>query len=447
MSDNQIGASSVTRLLYRAPYVNILMMGSFTGRIPKEAFEAALSKARVKYPLLNSRMVQNEGGGLELICDCTREFQISTFYNGSDADWMDLAWGEQKKPFDLENGPLIKFVIVYEDGVTDFVAVCHHCICDGLSLAYLMKDIAACLEDENIELAPLAMPPALNVGNLAVSVPTGASGAITGFLARSLSRMWNKDRILFTDKDYDNLYRAYWESTDIGLIQLGFSRELTAALIDRCHAEQVSVTSALITAFSLAQHDIQGHSQRYLRKALLAISIRHLFKQPPGENVGLLAMGNEIGLPTGRGGFWKAASRTNACIKWMLKDPRQLFSMIVPLDHIEPTLLDAIYFAEGKMTGNKSAVRLKNIILSRTGKPKRSMDITNLGVVHGCGANLLDLVFVPILSTNYEKTLGITTYNGRMNIVIMHNHSVIRREHMEQFRQGIVSHLENAVDR
>lgn len=436
---------SITRLLYRAPYCDILMAARFNGCIPQKSIEAALSKMKTKYPLLSAGILQDENGGIVYAFDSDKELPVTVFENKAENDWLELAWEEQKVPFDLQQGPLIKFLLVYTAETTDLVVICHHCICDGLSLAYLIKDIAAILEKPDIETQPLPVPPTITNDNLSVGLPMGISGHVLKVFAKFLNRAWNKNKVIFDEQDYERSYKEYWKTKNIGLIPFNLPKSTTAALIEKCRAKNVSVNSALTTAFSLAQHELQGNRKPYLKKALLAMNIRHLFKTHPGENFGLLAVGNEITLPSGKDGFWNIANRFNTETKKMLANPKKSLALIAPLGYIEPTLIDAIYFIKSGALENKAAERLRNIVLTKTGKPKRSMDITNLGIVKDFNAILKNVFFVPILSGNYEKTLGIVTINGEINIVVMHDHSVISQETMELFKQNILQIIDNAI--
>ena len=440
---NQI--NNVVRLLYRAPYCNVLMMARFNGNISKDSLEAALSIARLKYPMLNAKILQDDKGNIEYAFDYNQKFIINFYDNKSDADWLELAWNEQKIPFNFQNDLLIKFLLICKSETTDLVVICHHCICDGLSLTYLIKDIALFIDNPDKEVQQLSMPPEISKENLSVDYTMGFSGFITKILAKSLNRSWNKSKVVFTEKDYENLYNEYWKTKNIGLMTFSLTKDITAALIDKCHSERMSVNSALTTAFSLSQYELQGNRQLYLRKALLAINIRHLFKNPQQDNFGFLAVGNEITLPFGKDGFWNIAGRFNSDMKEMLANPNKIFEIIAPIDYIEPTLLDAIYFVENGTLKNKAAVRFKNIVLSKTGKPKRSLDITNIGTVKDCSSNLQTLFFIPILSGNYEKTIGIVTINGEMNIVVMHDHAVINKDIIEKLRQCIISIITEAI--
>jgi hypothetical protein len=202
----------------------------------------------------------------------------------------------------------------------------------------------------------------------------------------------------------------------------------------------------LITAFALAQCDIQGRKQDYLRKALVAINVRDLFRSPEGENFGLLAASIEVTLPAGKGSFWNLAQEFNTEMRNLLSNQRVL-NYIAPLDYLDLTLLDAVYFVAYGTLKNKTVLSLKRRILTPTDRPKRSMDTTNLGIFNiGKNPNLKTIFFVPILSTNYEKTIGIVTIGGEMNISIMHDRSRISSDTIDDFKQRIISYVKGAVE-
>lgn len=433
--------SGVTRLLYRAPYCNVIMMARLFGGVSREALKGALAKARIKYRLLGSRIQQDNYGNISFSYDCDRDFPIFVHNKKTDSDWLGLAWNEQQVPFEIDKGPLIKFLLVGDAYTTDLIVICHHCICDGLSLTYLVKDIAAFLRGPDIKIQPMPVPPALSLDNLSVNIPVKFTDIIVKLFSLFMNRAWKMNKILFSERDYRQLYMDYWKTRDIGLLVFSLSQEETGLLVNKCHKEQVTVNSALTTAFSLAQYDVQGDGKPYLRKALLAIDIRRFFKEPPGENFGLLAVGNEIRLPRGRDGFWDVARRFNGYMKKMLACPEKFLTMISPLEHIDHTLLDSVYFTENKKIDQWPATLLKNVILSKSGNPKRSLDITNLGVIGGCDEKIKTIFFLPILSTNYEKTFGIVTVNGGMNIVLMHDRAVINPDIIGEYKRRILGYL------
>jgi hypothetical protein len=70
------------------------------------------------------------------------------------------------------------------------------------------------------------------------------------------------------------------------------------------------------------------------------------------------------------------------------------------------------------------------------------LDITNLGNINI--ENLEALFFVPIVSPNYEKAIGIVTA-GEMHIVVPHDWAQIGSETIEAFTQRSIDHLSDAI--
>ncbi|NLE05543.1 MAG: hypothetical protein GX638_12185 [Crenarchaeota archaeon] len=46
-----------------------------------------------------------------------------------------------------QRSPLIRFIVLNSNKSTELIILCHHVICDGLSLTYLAKDIATFLNE------------------------------------------------------------------------------------------------------------------------------------------------------------------------------------------------------------------------------------------------------------------------------------------------------------
>ena len=135
----------------------------------------------------------------------------------------------------------------------------------------------------------------------------------------------------------------------------------------------------------------------------------------------MFAAGFEVALPSGKGDFWDVAREFNAKIKRLLSDPRKVLGFMAPLNYLDPTVIDAIYFVAYGTFNGKAARRLAKRILTASNKPKRSLDVTNLGNVDIRNGNLETLVFVPILSPNYEKAIGVVTAGGEMYIVVLYD--------------------------
>ena len=59
-------------------------------------------------------------------------------------------------------------------------------------------------------------------------------------------------------------------------------------------------------------------------------------------------------------------------------------------------------------------------------------------------SNLEKMFFVPIISSNYEKAVGIITAGGEMNIVMLHDVSQFSVASMEDFKQKMLGYVKAA---
>ncbi|MBT1186223.1 amino acid adenylation domain-containing protein [Streptomyces sp. CJ_13] len=85
------------------------------------------------------------------------------------AESLRLARQEQEEPFDLENGPLVRFSLVL---VAEHEAVLlltfHHAVFDGWSVSVLADDVARCYESRTLGTSPTLPPPTLDYAEYAL---------------------------------------------------------------------------------------------------------------------------------------------------------------------------------------------------------------------------------------------------------------------------------------
>lgn len=63
---------------------------------------------------------------------------------------------ELSRSFDWRTAPLIRVVLLHSESVSELIVTCHHAIADGLSSAYIIRDIVQGLESEGDGLKPLS---------------------------------------------------------------------------------------------------------------------------------------------------------------------------------------------------------------------------------------------------------------------------------------------------
>ncbi len=202
--------------------------------------------------------------------------------------WVDIVKSEHKFVFPIEKGPLIKFILLKDSNSLDLIVNCHHSICDGLSLVYLIRDILYYLVNFDKKIKTSLWAPPLNKDN----IPTKAKSNIwTNFVIKVVNKYWNKNKIKFSEEDYENLTELFWNENSCQIIAWQLNEKQTSKLLKSCKDEEVTVNSALVTAFIAAISTGDFNNRKTHKRVHMPINIRDRLKISVGE-----AFGFHVGL-------------------------------------------------------------------------------------------------------------------------------------------------------
>ena len=101
------------------------------------------------HPLLRAYCQVDENYDVWFIINETQEMPLEVAERNSDDQWKAVIQKEYRIPFDFEKGPLIRFVLLKSDEISDLLIYCQHVICDGLSLAHLAEEILFFMNEPN----------------------------------------------------------------------------------------------------------------------------------------------------------------------------------------------------------------------------------------------------------------------------------------------------------
>ena len=102
-------------------------------------------------------------------------------------------------PFEFETHPAIRFVLVQSPERSELIILCHHIICDGISLAYLARDLMVHLGEPAREVEVLPAPRPIDLDNLPGDV---SQPGLVKFLIGRMNRTWAKEAVFFDQEDY-----------------------------------------------------------------------------------------------------------------------------------------------------------------------------------------------------------------------------------------------------
>lgn len=287
---NERKVTGAERFFYHAPFSTVTMVTRIKGQVTREMLEQAVLKVPKRHMLLGVRIEDKQGEGLWFTSNNVGNIPIEVVNRQSDEDWIKIHSEGAKIPFDFEKKPAIRIILAQSPAVSDLIILCHHTICDGMSLAYLARDLMIHLGNPEMETEILPVPEPISLENL----PENAlPPVVIRFFINRIRKKWADEIVFFDQADYKAINEAYWDNFNHQILSIELSEEQTRALVARCRAENVTVNTALVAAFSGAQQILMGKKPHHSKTAS-AVSLRTRLPHPPGEGMGYYALGLEV---------------------------------------------------------------------------------------------------------------------------------------------------------
>ena len=399
------------RLFTRSPFSLVTMVMRIKGDVTKDGLIQAVSKVQQRHTLLRVRIKVDQDHAPWFTSEDVGEIPIEVVSRESTEDWINVHREVSQVPFEFEKRPAIRFILVRGSDLSELIILCHHIICDGLSLAYLARDLMEHLGDLNREVEVLPDPVPVGLENFPASV---SMNGLVKFFIRRINQKWEADKAHFDQEDYEALNQAYWNNFRHELISIELSEEQTGALVERCRKEQVTVNTALTAAFVGAQIEVQ-ENQPFHTSIGIAGSLRDRLPNPAGEGMGFYA---GVVRPKCkydvRKSFWDNARDIHKKIGPQFTD-KNLFNDFLSWLYLDPEILEAINFK--KLGGLVSMDNPRHEKLSAFSKK----DDVVLGILKRDKMESLDRKIMGTAVTNLTRMDFPRTYGSlELDRLIMH---------------------------
>ena len=346
MSDDQTRSgytrkvTPIERLFTRSPFSIVTMVARIRGSVREVMVRDALVKVRQRHPNLRVRIVEDERGDPWFTTQGAGEIPVSTVPRESEDHWIQVVQASCRIPFQFDVRPAVRIILVQSHEQSELLILCHHVLCDGLSLAYLARDLMTHLGDPDRDVEVLPDPVPIGRDNWPDDV---TANAVVRFLINRMNKKWAGEEVIFDQEDYNDLSEAYWKRYNHQMLSAELTEAQTAALVARCRAEQVTVNSALCAAWSGAQIMVPG-VKPYHPSIGVAASLRDRLPLPAGEVMGFYAGAVtpkfEYGVSRG---FWDNTRRFHHKVRPLFTN-KHLFGDPLAWSHLEPSILEAINF-------------------------------------------------------------------------------------------------------
>lgn len=427
----------------KVPQSNISLIATIIGNVSHEKLRKVIQKMQLRHPILNSHL-ESKSRDVFLLADAEIEIPVKIISREREEQWKEIILEEHKIPFEMTKGPLIRFILLFSAEISDLIIFCQHTICDGMSLAYLARDILNYLGNPYKEVEILPPAPVVDENNIPSDIKPGLAIRLLG---KTISKKWEKNEVLFNYMDFQELHKVFWKNYNYKAHLYELSSEDTKSLILACRKHGVTVNTTLIAAFAIAQNKLNSKKPKYLTKYGAAVDLRKVLITPVGEQFGFFASGIQLKYKySSKDTLWDVAKK-------LYKDANpenaknQALIKTLSVFELPSSLMEAQFFAAFGHLIPPNSPSYKKIqafinddknLAVKMVKKKLSKGIvmaqimTNLGKMDfpkKYGELILkNLILMPSCSPYTELVLGVMTHGGSLSITLNHMESTINTE-------------------
>jgi NRPS condensation-like uncharacterized protein len=288
------------------PGDNVIVSFQISGIISEDLLQEAINQMRMFHPMIGTHIEYDENRNAWFVLKGTPQAKLKVIVRKDDKTWINAVLEEYWEPFQISTGPLIRFILIEGDQISDLVVIAQHSICDGLSLVYLLRDIMKYLGGTNQEIKSQHYLPTIKE---AYDLDTIKLSPLIKMVIRKVNNLWNKYKMNFDESDYIPMFQAF-QTHNLHAITWQLDEITTKKLIEKCRIENISVNSALYCAILTVQNTLQGDKEKFRKNIMMPVNIRNLVTPPIGEGVGLFAGGESFTFKTKwNQNFWNQSKK------------------------------------------------------------------------------------------------------------------------------------------
>ncbi|HUT79758.1 MAG TPA: condensation domain-containing protein [Candidatus Bathyarchaeia archaeon] len=299
------------------PY-NLVVSLHIKGDLTEKLLKEALMKMQYRHPLLSVRLKEIEKDIPWFSSEGVEEIPIKTIIRKSEFDTKEEFHKQLITPFDysLIKSPLFRVTLIKSDIDSNLILCSQHTITDGLSMAFLIRDLITYLNNPNMKVEILDAP-AKDDDIFSPKVRRSiAKTAIRAKIILRLLKIYHFFAFGFGKRKKILVKQKESKHTDLEVYSWTLSEKQTEEFLLKCKEKGISVHSAICTAF-LPDINI----------ILNPVDLRRRLNYPIGESFGLYAGGTVFSLKyRNRKNFWYNARRFQRKLIWNLRD-RKIYSI------------------------------------------------------------------------------------------------------------------------
>jgi hypothetical protein len=362
--------------------VHFAMAAQIEGPTSIPAWRTALDKLQVRHPLLRVSIEMNvdEAPHFRTIGNIPIPLRVTS--GPTVSSWQEEVARELATPFDLQQAPLARAVLMHGQNKSVFILTTHHSIADGLSSAYAIRDVLRALAGENLE--PLPSLPALEpLVYMSEQTPNGSN--------ESGQPEPLEEPQTVTFRTTGGLPRVE---------ALSLTPGMTRALIERARKERTTVHTALCSALVLAGRECHGDWNDSPVRVMSPFNLRK--ELGIGEDCGLFVWAAIVAMsPRTPADVWNAARLAKSSLTGQ-QSPDRVATGMKGLEQALNSSIDVQGAAQILEQGFPNELLVTNL--------------GNLSVHFDCGNVQLKALWGPSVLMGFEgeQTVGVTTTNDSL---------------------------------
>ena len=328
--------SNFERYLLWSAENNLAAVARIHGDVHEYDLRRAIDSVGAVHPLMSARVVIDGHHDIWFSTDHAQKATLRTVPRTSEEQWFEEVRLEYLVPFKPVRGPMIRFVLVCSKEVSELIAFSQHSICDGVSLANLLRDILASYANP-VEGGQAICPPRatdyLDKSGI-ISLKFTYDADIDHY-----NNQWQNEPHYFSQEDFCCIYKALAGRVRHEIVVLQLEPEETMDLVSRCRENAATVTSALTAAFLAAYQEIRGQLPENRRTIQVPFDLRRRLGANHGDFLGFFVGAFKFPFAyDSKRSFWKNAQELQEIIR---KRAEMIDTSAIDMEPFDPTLVDA----------------------------------------------------------------------------------------------------------
>ncbi|AIM38342.1 hypothetical protein KO02_17855 [Sphingobacterium sp. ML3W] len=278
----------VERIMYvdSTTPLNAVFTAKIKGALSEENFQNALAKIQQKHALLRATIDNsNEKQPLFVEQKNIDSIPLRIIQRKTDKDWFTESEKEWSRLFVEKNKPLAQLIWIKGDGVSEILWVMPHCICDGTTIANLMREFLCLLDEPSLSLA--TYEPYESIQEF---LPVEYSKKNKKFKAEfylGLARLFFLIKRCSKKRASGDNYALHWK----------LDPQTTKHITEKCKTNAISVHAFICAVFMQAFQQIQGKAAK--GKVISPVDIRHFIPEIKEDYIFAFAPTVELTLKSG----------------------------------------------------------------------------------------------------------------------------------------------------